>query len=277
MRTVAASASQAPSGWWLALRALRAPHWLHFALLPAATASSPSLSQALPLAQGMAVAALALAYAYGLNALADRPTDLDPRKNPLSAALPLPLPLYVLLFSVAATAIALAALAGAVALAALATSLTASTIYSVGPRLKDLPVIGTLSNAAIFAPLLVVAPLPLPAQLGLVTSLFVALVLQNQLLHERADHDEDVRAGTLTTARMLGPKATRAGVALLGAGGIGVTFLLARSTFEAAAAVAALLVVTTVVLTSTGTAAALRVRHRRWAVLAGAVVFAVTR
>ncbi len=276
MRTVAASSSQTPSRWWLALRALRARQWAHFVVLPAAMLGAPSLSAIFPLLHGVLLAVLALAYAYGLNALADRPTDLDERKNPLCDR-PQPTELSLLLSLLAVAALALGAVAGPLSLAALATSLTASTVYSVGPRLKDLPIIGTLLNAAIFAPLLVAAPLPLPAQLGLVSSLFVALVLQNQLLHERVDHDEDVRAGTFTTARMLGPMATRVGLVLLGISGVGIAWMLARSSLEATTATAALLAVTLSVLFGQTPAAALRRRHRRWALLAGALVFVVTR
>jgi len=259
---------------WLALRALRAPQWVHFVVLPAATART--LSDLAGAAHGMAVAVLALGYAYGLNALADRPTDLDRRKSPL-CGVDAPSSLVKILAAMVLLALGLGWLAGPLSLAATLASLAASTLYSVGPRLKDLPILGTLLNAVIFAPLLVVSPTGITPELAVVAIVFVALVLQNQLLHERADHDEDARAGTLTTARMLGARATHVGVAALGLVGAATAAWLSRSRLEALVAVLALAVVSVVVLVGQHSAAARRVSHRRWAVLAGAMIFVVTR
>ena len=97
---------------------------------------------------------------------------------------------------------------GTVGCLATTVSLLASTVYSVGPRLKALPGIGTLLNAVIFAPLLALgASSALPPGFGVLASSFGALLLQNQILHEQADLHEDAAAGTYTTARALGPRA----------------------------------------------------------------------
>lgn len=218
-----ASASSVPRG--VALASLRARQWAHFVVLPLAALRSsemaaPTLDVALRAARGLALASFALAFAYGLNAISDRATDLDRRKNPL-AGRACPASVTAVVVSTAGAALALGATAHRATLAAVAISLASSTVYSVGPRLKMIPGVGTLLNVGIFAPLLFVAigehP---PASLTSLAIAFVALLLQNQLLHERADATEDEAARALTTARALGPTATTAIVFALGVGGV---------------------------------------------------------
>jgi 4-hydroxybenzoate polyprenyltransferase len=258
--------------WATALRALRARQWWYFALLPAAP---PELGLGARL-WGALVAALALGYAYGLNAQSDRATDLDAGKNPLvgaSSSL-----LSPLLGAIGVAALGLGALAGPVSLGAVAGSLAASTMYSVGPRWKRLPVAGTLLNAAIFTPLLVVAPGAQPGTTLLLLAIaFVALLLQNQLLHERADLREDERAGARTTARALGERGTRAAVLLLGAAGLALALPLTSSTASATTVAAVLGAVTLLALVDRGEPAARRARHRWLALAGGALLYLVTR
>jgi hypothetical protein len=113
---------------------------------------------------------------------------------------------------------------------AVVTSLGASTLYSIGPRLKRWPFLGTALNAVIFTPLLLLArthdPAPRPFTLQVVV--FVALLLQNQLLHEQADSEEDA-ASAHTTGRAVGARATRLLVLLLGITGVAIATSVAPS------------------------------------------------
>lgn len=209
-------------GALLGLRALRARQWLHFVPLPLAGVPAFGLVTGTcplgPVLWACLAAALCLGWAYGLNALADRATDRSRRKNPLVGA------------AVGPWAAAPALLCGALAPAAAgqsggsgaaALSLAAGALYSVGPRLKRRPVVGSLVNAAIFAPLLALVGGPRPSGFWGISAVFAALLLQNQLVHERADEDEDRRAGAYTTARALGRAGVRrAGVALALAGAL---------------------------------------------------------
>lgn len=207
---------RAPAGGLrLGLRALRLRQWLHFVALPLAGVPAFGLVTGAcpigPVLWACLAAALCLAWAYGINAHADRATDRSPRKNPLAGAAVgpaawLPTALCGML------ALPAAALCGGLVAAAL--SLAAGAVYSVGPRLKRVPVVGALVNAAIFAPLMALVGGPRPPGFWGISLVFAALLLQNQLLHERADADEDRRAGARTTARLLG----RAGVARAGRG-----------------------------------------------------------
>jgi 4-hydroxybenzoate polyprenyltransferase len=192
---------------------LRAPQWLHFLALPLAAFDQGSRSSAAiaSVVRGVVLAALALSYAYGLNAISDRRSDLDAAKNPLRGMEVVPQRVVLVVAGTGMAALLLALLAGRPVLYAVSASLAASTVYSVGPRLKVLPGIGTLLNVAIFAPILLfgVQPSrPAPAGLGLLLVTFAVLVLENQLLHERADAAEDAGASVRTTARALGEQAT---------------------------------------------------------------------
>jgi 4-hydroxybenzoate polyprenyltransferase len=250
------------ASWPTAWKALRARQWLHFLFLPAASMAGP-----LSLLHGIAVAACALAYAYGLNAISDRVTDLDVRKNPLVGATSAQLPALLSLLLLAA--LGLGALAGATSLEAAAISLLASTVYSVGPRLKRVPLLGTLLNLAMFAPLLLVAPGAAPSpSLRLLGAAFATLLVQNQLLHERADAVEDAAAHARTTGRVLGEGSTHLLVLAVGVAGAALL---------GGVAAAAIGLVTAASLLPCSNAAARRVRHRWLALLAGAILFGVSR
>ena len=196
-----------------ALAALRGPQWQHFALLPGASVY-PALRDdpktALPrLLCSISIAALCLAYAYGLNAVADRHGDRSSIKNPLAGVKSVPVATAVTIVGCAALALVLAALVGGTTAGAVLVSLAAGTVYSVGPRCKAIPVISTATNAAIFTPLLLIGHVADARPDGLFTLMvtFVALLTQNQLIHEVADRDEDQQCGVRTTAVALGPGA----------------------------------------------------------------------
>jgi 4-hydroxybenzoate polyprenyltransferase len=273
----AAPAASAALCW----RALRARQWAHFALLPLAGLPPPS-EIALPgldarIARGIAVASLALAFAYGLNAITDRDMDASADKNPLAGQRG---PLTRVVAAVVACgvlALALAASGGTVPLGAAALSIAASTLYSAGPRLKAKLLVGTACNVAIFAPLLLVAlppagPPPAFAHLALV---FTGLLLQNQLLHERADEEEDARGRVRTTARALGERGVVWAIALLGAAAAGAGALIAPSAPIALASAAALAAGAAAALPASAPAAHRRALHRLVALAGGAVVFLI--
>jgi 4-hydroxybenzoate polyprenyltransferase len=226
------------------LAALRAPQWLHFLALPAAGLDGAALARpaqlALRLGGAVGLAALALAYAYGLNAISDRATDLDPRKNPLAGVAACPPAIVAAMIAVGAGALVAGFALGH--LGAVTGSLAAATIYSIGPRLKRLPFLGTALNAGIFVPMLFFARSDVaPSAFVLWTTTFTALLLQNQLLHERADAVEDAASGVRTTARVLGDRATWGLALALGVVGVTMAFVVAPSLVAALLSTAVLI------------------------------------
>jgi 4-hydroxybenzoate polyprenyltransferase len=200
-------------------RGARVKDWLHFLLLPLA-GWSPTVAwrdASIALARGVATAFCVLAFGYLVNSVSDRETD-DAAKNPLagegvdrrSVSFGVPV--------LASAALGLAMLGPRIAVLATFVCLLSGWAYSVGPRLKAYPILGTLLNASSFAPLLLVGTnaTELPAALGWLSLGFVGLLLQNQLLHEAADTVEDARGNLATTVRTLGTRTTAWGAALLG-------------------------------------------------------------
>lgn len=232
----------------------------------------------------MGIAFAILAFGYLLNSVSDRRMDLDPRKNPfidggarehrLSLTLLVAMSLLLALFSPLPAQIATVF------------CLAFGCIYSVGPRLKSVPIIGSLMNLANFGPLLFVGmrDAELPQGFAWLVLAFAALLLQNQLIHEAADNDEDRGGGVHTTWQMLGPTRTAAVIAMLG-----VTAMLAAATLASAHGAMIIIVLGAavfvagfpVLLLRTGQdsekAARLRVTHRWYALVAGIVLFSAWR
>lgn len=267
-----------------ALRLYRVRDWLHFLPLPLATVDpSPAGAALWAAARGIATAAAILAFGYLLNSLADRLMDRDARKNPLilpGAAEPRP-DLAALLVA----AIVLAALGPWPARVAAALSLFFFSVYSAAPRIKSVPILGSLANIGMFAPLLFLglreATLP-PGLAGLVVACG-ALVLETQLVHEAADSHEDRAGGVRTTWLTVGPRraaaiaaacglATAAGAASLGGGAARALAAIAAAVFGAAFPLQ---------LARQGGdiahAARLRLAHRWCGLAFGAALFAVWR
>jgi len=274
---VRASAQPISPGRLAPLELLRIRQWAHFLVLPLA-AFEPAAGWP-RLGLGVALTALALGYAYGLNAISDRVTDLDARKNPL-AGIANPLrSAAALVAGCGVAALGLAFTGGRVATEAIALSLLAATVYSVGPRWKATPGLGTTLNAVIFAPLLLCTAPRVGASpwLPLELTTFCALLLQNQLLHERADAAEDSAAGVRSTALRVGPRAASAVALMLGAAGAALACLLAPVAGGAAAAGAALLAGSLVATRGPGPLPARRATHRWVAFAGGALLFVVSR
>lgn len=208
------------TAWQRAWRAVRAPHWWYFTPLPLASlvgenSASPEL--AIRCIGSMIVTALCLAYAYGLNGIADRRMDQNAAKNSLAGVTGVPREAVALVASCVLGALLVAAALTPFALLGASISLVAGTLYSSLLRLKRLPVIGTIVNVLIFAPLplLAVSGTPTPAVLFL-TYCFWVLVTQNQILHEVSDAAEDESAGVHTTGAVAGTAGIRVLAVLLG-------------------------------------------------------------
>lgn len=284
------------SGFWrsrsplLALHRLyrlyRAPEWLHILPLPLATfdAGVPLDTALLAAARGMANAFGILAFGFLLNAVSDRDVDRDARKNPL--LLPDHAGYKTSLVALPAISVALAAFSPWPVQLATAWCLTLGCVYSIGPRLKAIPVVGTLTDAAGFAPILFLgmAGPTLPVGFTTIAIIFAALLLQNQLIHEAGDREDDEASGLRTTWLTLGPRWT----ALLAAcaGGVATAATAAtdaglRSVFVPGIVGAAFVVVFPLLLVSDGLspgrARRLRVVHRWCALLVGATLYVVWR
>lgn len=212
-------AGPAKPGWlaWLRLR-----HWAHFLLLPLAGVD-PDANYELMLGatlRGIALAFALLGFGYLLNGLSDRAVDRDPNKSlPQAGWRP-----WLLLGALWLLALGLAAAAPLVVQVASAVCLLSGILYSVGPRWKAVPLLGSALNLTNFAPLLVVGaapgrPMPL---LGPLLALFAPLLLQNQLVHEAADAPDDRVAGIATTFVRFGVARTALLAALCGLAATGV-------------------------------------------------------
>jgi 4-hydroxybenzoate polyprenyltransferase len=254
-------------------RALRVRQWLHFVPLP--LAGAPGLVSGAcpkgPVLWACLAGALCLGCAYGINAHADRATDASRRKNPLVGVTASG---WALAPALACGGLALAAAVPSGGVAAAAVSVVAGVVYSVGPRIKRWPVIGSLANVAIFAPLLLLVGGARPYGFWGMFVVFAALLLQNQLLHERADAAEDRRAGVRTSAQVLGD----AGVPAVGRGlaGLGAAAAVMWLAWPGALAAIVGLALGAWLMGQAEPARARR-RHRAVALATGAIVYAVVQ
>jgi 4-hydroxybenzoate polyprenyltransferase len=267
--------------WRRAARALRGSGWWYFSLLPLISlVADPHGNDdvVLRLVGSVVVAGLCLAYAYGFNGITDRGMDRDEGKNSLAGLVAVPLEAALLVAACALVAVGIAAALTPVALVGTGMSLVASTLYSAQPRLKRLPIVGTLVNGLIFAPLPFLAGVgpPSPAMLFL-ASCFYVLVTQNQILHELMDSQEDAKAGVRTTGVVVGPSGVRVIAVILGplAGLLLWRMQLAPSVALLAAAVGLCGGATMVGLGDPQRAARLRRAHRWYSLALGAVLFAL--
>lgn len=264
--------------WGRAGRALRASGWWYFSLLPLTSlvgeADGVDIGRLLA---GVAVAALCLAYAYGFNGIADRGMDRDAGKNALAGLVELPREAAVLVGACAAGALLIAAALSPVALVATGVSLVAATLYSARLRLKRLPIVGTLVNMLIFAPLPFVGARHLPSPEMLVLAYcFCVLVTQNQLLHEIADRHEDASGGVRTTAVVVGAAGLRAIAVLLGPVAALLLWRMPAAPLTALAATLGLSAgAAMIALGDMERAAQWRVAHRWYSLGIGALLFAL--
>ncbi|GMV40088.1 MAG: hypothetical protein AMXMBFR64_18040 [Myxococcales bacterium] len=262
-----APAREAPVTALALVRFVRVRDWVHFLPLPLlSVGDGPPLAT---FSAALVAAAGCLAFAYGVNEWEDEGGARGGRSTPWGASAAV---LKGTLGVSAAGALTAAALNGlGPALAALG-SLAGGLLYSAGPRLKRRPVIGTLANGWIFAPLALLGGAQLTRDGALLLAGFVAVLLQNQLVHEAAHGVADRADGIRTTWLRFGPRVVSALVALLGAGAI-IALLAAAPTLAVALAAAPLAAVT---LAAGPAALAMRAAVlRRWQRLAGLVAGAV--
>lgn len=263
------------SGWARAMAAIRLRHWLHFLLLPLAgrDPSLPFATSAVAIGRGTVIAFCLLAYGYLLNSQADQHMDLVPDKRGVLKVEPGAV--RAALIGLVAVALGLSLTAPWIVGVATLVCLASGTAYSVGPRLKMLPLVGSALNIGNFAPVLFVglSRNEIPGALVVLTVSFAFLLLQNQLLHEAADAEEDARGGVQSTFRRLGRKTT-SGLALLSGS---VVALVATSSSLAAFAAIAFALATPLSLVRWGDrgelAARLRLAHRGVALGYGAWLY----
>lgn len=261
------------------LRALRVEQWWHFVVLPAACFSvGPPVLVTQIIACAIAAAGC-LAWAYGVNAIAEQGSDHSPRKNPLVASPQSTRAAWQWSLGAALVAVLAALRLGPIASTCVAVSLACGALYSLGPRLKARPGAGLLANLGIFFPLLAIGldgvRVGPSRAFGALAITFVALLSQNQLVHELADADEDAASGAVTTARWLGASRVRvATVACALFGGVGVVVIAAPLRLSIAALLT--LVIGTVVSAMPAHDFAARRKIHRFASLAcGAALFAL--
>lgn len=264
------------------LERVRFRHWAHFLVLPLATFDPLQLSAtaALALGRGVVNAFAILAFGYLLNSLSDRRMDLDSRKNSFISS---GTGARGSLIALGGLSIAMAVLSPWPAQLATATCLAFGCIYSVGPRLKSLPIIGSATNLANFGPLLFLGMQhdTLPPGFAYLAWVFAMLLLQNQLIHEAADRIEDHGGGLQTTWIALGPRRSAVLAAALGAGAAGAAACLGSPPI---AAVLALVCAAVFALgfplrlarcgSDARQASDLRLTHRWCALLIGVALFA---
>lgn len=277
--TPASSSRLKPSEW---LRAVRVRHWLHFLLLPAAGIEIHQglAANLVPQLRGLVIAFAVLSFGYLINGLADRDMDASARKNPLAGELPVASVPWATVF-IALVALVFAAGGPTPVLIATSLAVTSGVVYSIGPRLKRLPVVGTLLNVVHFAPLLWVG---LPADgdargLGVLAVCFSCLLLQNQLLHEASDSDDDERGAVLTTFLLLGRAKTGVVIAMLGAALVAV-MAYAQTSMVLTAVCAGVYVVAfpwAFVRVQASTLSSVRKWHRVATIATGAFVFLCLR
>lgn len=269
------------AAWRRAWRALRGSGWWYFCLLPLVSVVGDARGDSgelLRLAGSVVVAGLCLAYAYGFNGITDRGMDRDAAKNSLAGLVEVPPEAAFLVAACAVVALAIAAALTPVAFAGTGMSLVAATLYSAQPRLKAVPVVGTLVNGLIFVPLPFLASLgpPSPTMVFLACC-FYALVTQNQILHEISDSQEDAIGGVRTTGVVVGPAGVRMIAVVLGP--LAALVLWRLHLVGAVAALAAAVGLcggaTMVALGDAESAGRLRVTHRWYSLVVGAVLFAL--
>ena len=197
-------------------KVLRIPHWWYF--IPAVLAPYSDIatirSQWPLLLLGSIAAAFGLAAAYSLNNLMDYRFDDDLTKNPITSKSKVT-SLVFLLFLIP---LGIALTSSTIVMVAISLQLLGGLLYSAVVRLKQYPIIGTITNILIFCPLLFFAVPPGADLQGpiLLAFIFAGMLVQNQLIHEQIDIEEDRGAGVRSTAMLLGRKGYLAALVFTG-------------------------------------------------------------
>lgn len=268
------------------LRLYRVRDWLHFLPLPLAGWIAGGARSPTALAGGLTGWALALAYMSAVNQAFDDRLDRRPDKNPVGVGISrrdaLLRALPAALGSLAAVALGAPSRWPAAVLL-----LAAATAYSAPPRLKRVPIVGTLWNVVIALPGLTLADTARAdhPSFAAVAGVFSLLLLASQLVHEAEDRDDD-RAGAISTVAVLtGAKgALTAATTTLAVLPL-VAWWLSRAMHRRALFTAAVLAFSAGWVAALATRLArgdlrglrdVRLRYRHTAVALGAVAFALT-
>lgn len=211
------------------LRLYRVLDWLHFLPLPLAGWLAGDARSACTLVGSLVGWAFALAYMSAINQAFDDQLDRHAGKNPVGARFHRREAIVLSLPPAVAAVLVVAWLAPA-GLPPMLLLLGAATVYSAPPRLKRVPVVGTLWNILIALPALFLADrasLDRPS-LRVLVGLFALLLLVSQLIHEAEDREDDRAGGVSTLAVLMGARGAL-GAAALGLAALPtVTFSLAE-------------------------------------------------
>jgi 4-hydroxybenzoate polyprenyltransferase len=157
----------------------------------------------------------------------------------------------------------------------------AAFLYTAGPRLKRVPVLGSLVQLAIYLPLMVIG---MYRELNVmqieIMAIFSILLLQNQLLRECSERDSDKTDGNVTTVVRFGVGFAEISTAVMGSAASVLLLVLGSSKmkYEILAVGIVLLSFTLYSLAGRGmnevySARMLWIVHRFVAVVIGAVVW----
>ena len=187
-------------------RLYRVRDWLHFLPLPLAGWITGGTSSTRALVGGVVGWALALAYTSAINqAFDDRLDRLHIGKNPVGGSITRR---QAILLSLppALASVAVVAWLSPTGLVPTIVLLLAATLYSAPPRLKRVPVLGTLWNLLVGLPGLFFADRPdITGQpLRVLAGAFALLLLVSQLIHEAEDREDDRLGGVSTVATVTG-------------------------------------------------------------------------
>lgn len=264
--------------WRATLRMIRVRDWVHFLPLPFLTldlAAIGGVGTLAPWLVGVVSAAGCLGFAYAWNEFQD---EVGYRRETGPNGMRVPGVLLGSLLTMITLALLAASVSGVRALLAASVSLVAGALYSGGPRWKAIPIVGTVTNAAIFAPLLLLGPgaAVFTLEHALLALAFGTVLLQNQLIHEASHAAEDAADAIRTSWLTFGPRASALAAALLGAITIGM-LLAVDSTWRTAAGCVPLILLTLAArperLMSHVHAARLRTLHRYAGAVAGGVAW----
>lgn len=266
-------------------RLYRVLDWVHFLPLPLAGWWAGEARSGRSLVGGLAAWGMALAFMSAVNQAFDDRLDRRAGKNPVGVrfgrreALLMAVPPALL-------SVALAAWLSPRGLVPTLLLLAAATVYSAPPRLKRVPVLGTLWNVVIALPGLFLADAPRAghAPLRLLVTLFALLLVVSQLLHEAEDRDDDLAGGVFTVAVVTGVRGAL-GAAALGLAAIPLaTWALSAGMAHRAALTAATGLFSAAWLATLGAVLrggerrglrAVRLRYRYAALALGALAFAL--
>lgn len=186
------------------IRLYRVTDWLHFLPLPLAGWCCSSTRSVASLVGGTLAWMLSLAFMSGINQAFDDRLDLaTPAKNPVGRRFSRRQALQFALFPALGIFPLLAWLSPRGLVPGLIVFVVA-TLYSAPPRLKRVPVLGTILNIAIGVPGLFFAGAASldTGAFRLFVALFALLLLVSQLIHEAEDRSDD-RSGGITTIAVL--------------------------------------------------------------------------